>query len=393
MKQYKVAVVTGTRAEYGLLSRVIKRIEEEETLQLLLVVTGSHLSEAHGNTVQEIEKDGVPIYAKIPILQFENTPLGTAETTGFAVSAFAKWFEKETPDVVLILGDRYEIFAAATAAAILDIPVAHISGGDVTLGAQDEFFRHAVSKMAKLHFPSNEESAARLLRMGEEPFRVHNVGGLGDENIRALQPMPKEELEKSIGFCLQLPFALVTFHPETVQENENNVPPKAQMQALLQAFNAFPNLTLLFTKANADAGGNEINELIDQYCAGRENAFAVPSLGLVRYLSAMQYCSVVVGNSSSGVVETPTFGVPTVDIGNRQAGRHRSANIVHCEANEAAIINALQTACSPTFAQTAKTAVSIYNGGDTSERIVSILKEWLTQNTFTIPKHFFDGGL
>ncbi len=393
MKQYKVAVITGTRAEYGLLSRVIKCIENDEALQLLLVVTGSHLSTAHGNTVQEIEKDGVPIHAQIPILLFENTPLGTAETTGFAIGAFAKQFTEDKPDAVLLLGDRYEVFAAGAAAAVLDIPVAHISGGDVTLGAQDEFFRHAVSKMAKLHFPSNEESAARLLRMGEEPFRVHNVGGLGDENIRNLQPMPKAELEKSIGFTLQEPFVLVTFHPETVQESENARSSKQQMQALLKAFDQFPNRTLLFTKANADAGGDAINEMIDTYCASRENAFAVPSLGLVRYLSAMQYCNVVVGNSSSGVVETPTFGKPTVDIGNRQAGRHRSANIIHCEASEADIANALQTALSAAFAETAKTAVSIYNGGNTSERIVAILKEWLTQNTFTVPKQFFDGGL
>ena len=388
MSKYKIAVVTGTRAEYGLLSPVIKKIQKAEKLELQLIVTGSHLSAQHGETVKEIEKDGVPVFAKIPIIKFENTPQGTAQTTGYAIQAFAQQLEESKPDAVLVLGDRYEVFAAATATAVLGIPLVHISGGDVTLGAQDEFFRHAVSKMAKLHFPSNEESAHHLCRMGEEPFRVHNVGGLGDENIRNTKLPTKAELEQSINFDLSGEFALVTYHPETVQ----GANPKKQMQELLNALNAYPNLKLLFTKANADAGGDIINTMLDEYCAERENAVAVASLGLQRYLCAMQACSVVIGNSSSGVVETPTFKKPTVDIGDRQAGRHRSANVIHCGATQAEITKAIETALSKQFAQTASTAVSIYDGGDTSGQIVQILTQWLECETFAKAKQFYDGG-
>ena len=389
MKQYKVAVVTGTRAEYGLLSRVIFRIETEANLELQLIVTGSHLSEAHGETVKEIEKNGVAIYAKIPILKYESTPYGTAQTTGYAIQEFAKYFNENRVDVVLVLGDRFEIFAVVTAAAVLGIPIAHISGGDVTLGAQDEFFRHAITKMAKLHFPSNEESATRLCRMGEEPFRTFNVGGLGDENIRRAEFYTKEQLEVGLQFALNTPFALITFHPETIEGTN----PKMQMQELLSAMNAFPEMTLLFTKANADAGGEEINRMLDEYCENRENAIAVPSLGLKRYLSAMSLCDLVIGNSSSGVVEAPTFKKPVVDIGNRQSGRHRSENVIHCEAVKDEIVTAVNIALSEEFAEAAKKAISIYDGGDTSGKIVEILKKWLDENTFAKPKLFYDGGL
>ena len=387
-RPFEVAVVTGTRAEYGLLSPVLKALAQKPEIKVQLLVTGSHLSEALGGTVKEIEADGWPVAARLPILNFSNDRPGVAHTTAFALEQFTCRFEQNRPDAVLLLGDRYEIFAAAAAAAILEVPVVHISGGDVTLGAQDEFFRHSISKMAKLHFPSCEQSAQRLMRMGEEPFRVHNVGGLGDQNIRTMPRMRLEELEQSLGVSLHGGFLLVTFHPET----QGPADPKLQMEELLSALDEFPACTLLFTKANADAGGSEINRRIDLYCEGRKNAFAFPSLGLKRYLSAMALCRAVVGNSSSGVVETPSFQKPAVNIGERQAGRAVCENVLCCPPLRGAIAQALQTALSEEFVQVAKRARSPYNGGDTAGRIADVLLEFLQSGALLRPKQFFDGG-
>ena len=387
-ERYQVAVVTSTRAEYGLLSPVLRALGDLPDIETELLVTGSHLSAELGNTVEEIEADGAPIAARLPILKFSNDRLGVAHTVGYTVELFADHFSSHRPDAVLLLGDRYEIFAVASAAAVLGIPIAHISGGDVTAGAQDEFFRHSISKMAKLHFPSCDASAKRLLRMGEEPFRICQVGGLGDENIRHMPRMGRKELEESIGFSLEGGFLLITFHPETAAEAS----PQQQMGELLAALDRFPKLRLLFTKANADAGGAEINAMMDAYCARRSNAAAYPSLGLRRYLSAMALCSAVVGNSSSGVVEAPSFQKPVVNIGERQAGREICANVICCPAREPDITAAIEKALSPAFEAVAKTARSPYNGGDTSRRIAQQLQEWLQTGRFEKVKEFYDGG-
>ena len=321
----QVAVVTGTRAEYGLLRPVCEKLRESEQLSLALVVTGAHLSERYGNTVTEIEADGMPIAAKIPILNHPSTALGTCHTIGDAIGLFADYFAETRPDCVLVLGDRYEIFAAATAAAVLRIPLAHISGGDVTAGAADEFFRHSITKMASIHFPSCAAYAARIIRMGEEPRRVFNVGGLGDENIRTMQLLSKEELTRRFSFDFSHPYLLVTYHPVTLGGD-----PAEEVKALLAALDRFPQLGLIFTKANADAGGETINRLLDEYTARRANAVAFTSMGALGYLSAMRYCEAVVGNSSSGVVEAPSFQKPTVNIGDRQKGRLRCRSILDC---------------------------------------------------------------
>lgn len=386
--RFTVCVVTGTRAEYGLLSPVLKKIAMSDKLRLQLVVTGAHLSALFGTTVKEIEADGFKPAAQIDILKYPNTPLGTAQTLGYTVSTFSEYFSASRPDCVLVLGDRYEIFAVATAASVLGIPLAHISGGDVTLGAQDEFFRHSISKMAKLHFPSCTSSEKRLLRMGEEPSRVFNVGALGDENIRNFETMPVGELEESLGINLPSPFALVTYHPQT---SPGSPTPVAQLEEMLRALDNFPELTLLFTKANADAGGMQINERLDRYCAKRANASAHVSLGLRRYLSAMQHCAVVVGNSSSGVVEAPSFGRATVNIGTRQQGREECENVITCGISSGEITAALETALTPQFAEKAKNAKSPYNGGDTSGKIVATLQRWLESGAAALPKKFYDG--
>ena len=381
----QVAVVTGTRAEYGLLRPVCEKLRESGQLSLALVVTGAHLSERYGNTVTEIEADGMPIAAKIPILNHPSTALGTCHTIGDAIGLFADYFAETRPDCVLVLGDRYEIFAAATAAAVLRIPLAHISGGDVTAGAADEFFRHSITKMASIHFPSCAAYAARIIRMGEEPRRVFNVGGLGDENIRTMQLLSKEELTRRFSFDFSRPYLLVTYHPVTLGGD-----PAEEVKALLAALDRFPQLGLIFTKANADAGGETINRLLDEYTARRANAVAFTSMGALGYLSAMRYCEAVVGNSSSGVVEAPSFQKPTVNIGDRQKGRLRCRSILDCGTDTDAIERTLRVALSPAFALGCKNSRSPYNGGDTSGRIVSLLAAFLDSDLAHRPKEFWD---
>ncbi|MCI2047004.1 MAG: UDP-N-acetylglucosamine 2-epimerase [Faecalibacterium sp.] len=386
-----LAVITGTRAEYGLLRPVIQKLLKSDKIIPEVIATGAHLSPEYGHTVDEIRADGIPLAAELDILKFEHGPLALADTVAYTIQQFARWFTENRPDAVLVLGDRYEIFAAAQAAAITGVPIAHISGGDVTRGAADDYYRHCITKMAALHFPSCAAYARRVVRMGENPADVYNVGGLGDENIRTMPKMALEELSESIGFDLHAPYALVTYHPETAGEAD----PAAQSDALLGAMDAVGHKTRLhwlITKANADTGGEIINRRLDAWAAARPGqAVVFASLGVKRYLSAMQHAAAVVGNSSSGVVETPTFGVPTVNIGSRQAGRIVCQNVLCCAARQKEIEAALQTALTPEFTARAHQTVSPYYGGDTSGRIVAILEERLFAPGFGAPKGFYDG--
>lgn len=378
-----ICVVTATRAEYGLLRPVVQKLVADDGLRLQLVVTGAHLCPWLGETVREIEADGLPIAARLPIFQENEEPV--AQTVARTLEVFDGWFAAHRPDAVLLLGDRFEIFAVATAAAARHIPIAHISGGDVTLGAADEYYRHCITKMAALHFPSCADSAARLVRMGEEPGRVFCVGGLGDENIRTLPQMSREELCTSTGFPLMQSFALVTYHPETSADAPD---PADQVDALCAAMEAVPGVFWLITGSNADAGGQICTQKMQAFAAAHpDRAGFIQSLGLRRYLSAMQCAALVAGNSSSGVVETPTFGVPTVNIGQRQAGRLICTNVLCCPAETAAIEDALRKALSPAFAETARTAKSPYNGGDTSGKICDVLRRF----DFAPVKTFYDG--
>ena len=379
-----ICVVTATRAEYGLLRPVVQKIAASGTLALQLVVTGAHLCPRLGETVREIEQDGLPIAARLPIFTADAAE-PVAQTIARTIAVFDGYFAAHRPDAVLLLGDRFEIFAVACAAAARHIPIAHISGGDVTLGAADEYYRHCISKMAAVHFPSCADSAARLVRMGEAPGTVFCVGGLGDENIRTLPKMSREELCNSTGFALMQPFALVTYHPETAPDAGS---PAEQVEALCNAMDAVPGVFWLITGSNADAGGQLCTAMMQTFAAAHpDRAGFVQSLGLKRYLSAMQYAALVAGNSSSGVVETPTFKVPTVNIGKRQAGRTICANVLCCPADEPAIEAALHKALSPEFAPVAASAVSPYDGGDTSAKICTVLARY----DFTRPKIFYDG--
>jgi len=380
-----IAVVTATRAEYGLLRPVLQKLDRAPDLALQLIVTGAHLCRRLGATVSEIEADGLPVAARLPIFTEEGEE-PVARTIARTITVFDGYFSAHRPDAVLLLGDRFEIFSVAVAAAARHIPIAHISGGDVTLGAADEYYRHCITKMAALHFPSCADSAERLLRLGEAPDTVFMVGGLGDENIRTLPKMSLPDLCQSTGFALTGRFGLVTYHPETAAGAGDA---RSQTDALIAALQATPDIFWLLTGSNADEGG--------QLCTAALRAFAenqphragfVQSLGLKRYLSAMQYAAVVVGNSSSGVVETPTFGVPSVNIGSRQAGRILCRNVLCCPGQSAAIRDAISTALSPVFAAAAHTVQSPYNGGDTSGRIVRLLHDF----DFSRSKRFYDGA-
>ena len=380
-----ITIITSTRAEYGLLRPVIQKVAAAQDLQLQLVVTGAHLCARFGNTVQEIEADSLPIAVRLPIFEEENPNEPVALTIARTITVFDGYFAAHRPDAVLLLGDRFEIFAVATAAAARHIPIAHISGGDVTLGAADEYYRHCITKMAALHFPSCAESAARLVRMGEAPETVFCVGGLGDENIRTLPKMTRQELCASTGFDLMQPFAIVTYHPETSAAAGD---PAAQADALCAAMEAVPGVFWLITGSNADAGGAVCTAKMQAFAAAHpQRAGFINSLGLKRYLSAMQCAALVVGNSSSGVVETPTFGVPTVNIGSRQAGRIICQNVLCCAAAAPAIEAALRRALTPEFSAVAHTAQSPYNGGDTSGKICRVLAQF----DFAKPKTFYDG--
>ena len=379
-----ICVVTATRAEYGLLRPVVQKLAASADLQLRLVVTGAHLCPRLGLTVTEIEKDGFAIDARLPIFT-DDAAEPVAQTIARTLTVFDKYFAQSAPDCLLVLGDRFEIFAVATAAAARHIPIAHISGGDVTLGAADEYYRHCISKMAAVHFASCADSAARLVRLGEAPDRVFCVGGLGDENIRTLPKLSREALCASTGFALMQPFALVTYHPETSADAGS---PAAQSQALCRAMESVPGIFWLMTGSNADAGGQVCSDTLRAFAAAHpDRAGFVQNLGLQRYLSAMQYASLVAGNSSSGVVETPTFQVPTVNIGKRQAGRIICANVLGCAPDADAIAETMRKALSPEFAAIAATAKSPYNGGDTSAKICAVLRSF----DFSAPKSFYDG--
>lgn len=379
-----ICVVTATRAEYGLLRPVVQKLAVSADLQLRLVVTGAHLCPRLGLTVTEIEKDGFAIDARLPIFT-DDAAEPVAQTLARTLTVFDEYFAQNAPDCLLVLGDRFEIFAVATAAAARHIPIAHISGGDVTLGAADEYYRHCISKMAAVHFASCADSAARLVRLGEAPDRVFCVGGLGDENIRTLPKLSREALCASTGFALMQPFALVTYHPETSADAGS---PAAQCQALCRAMESVPGIFWLMTGSNADAGGQVCSDTLRAFAAAHpDRAGFVQNLGLQRYLSAMQYASLVAGNSSSGVVETPTFQVPTVNIGKRQAGRLVCANVLGCAPDADAIAETMRKALSPEFAAVAATAKSPYNGGDTSAKICAVLRSF----DFSAPKSFYDG--
>lgn len=385
---YDVCVVTGTRAEYHIFYPLIKKLEQSEKYKLKLAVTGSHLSEKYGNTYKDIEKDGIPIDVRIPILSNHDAATDINSAMSKAIIGFDKYFSDTNVDIVLVLGDRYELLSVAIAAMNHRIPIGHISGGDTTEGAIDECIRHSITKMASIHFTSCEDYRRRVIQLGENPQRVFNVGSLGVENALNVKKMSREELSDSLNFDLSGRFAVLTFHPVTLEKDTAG----AEFQQLLDSIDNFNNIKIIFTKANADSGGLLINQMIDEFVHEHPtNAVSVFNLGLIRYLSAISMADVVIGNSSSGILETPSFAVPTVNIGDRQKGRLQAKNIINCEPKKEAITVAIERALSEDFKNEVQDTVSPYGDGNTSSKIMDKLGYFFMHSeVFPLKKKFYD---
>lgn len=381
-----ICIMTATRAEYGLLKPLISKLNNLKEFEVRVVVTGMHLSPEYGLTYLEIEQDRFPIDRKIEILTDSDTPAAVSKSMGMAMIGFGKYFEERRPDLLIVLGDRYETMAVCTAAMNERIPIAHLYGGETTEGALDECIRHAITKMSYLHFTSTEEYRKRVIQLGESPKRVFTVGAIGVENILKTQLISLQELEKSIEFSLERPYAVVTFHPVTLEKN--NV--KEQFMELLAALDHHTELNYILTKANSDAHGRVINSMIDDYASSRENVVAFASLGMLRYLSALKYSSVVIGNSSSGLLEAPSFGIPTINIGDRQKGRQQSSSVINCITEAKSIEKAITRALSKEFREIALITINPYGDGNTSDKIIKILKSQLLEQEIDLMKTFYN---
>lgn len=377
----KICVITGSRSEYGLLYWLIKQIYEDKELQLQLVVTGMHLSPEFGSTWKEIVKDQFPITKKIEILLSSDTSVGVSKSVALAIISFSEFFEETKPDLIILLGDRTETFAAAQSALYTGIPIAHIHGGEITYGAIDDLMRHAVTKLSHIHFTATEEYRKRVIQLGENPEYVFNVGAIGLDNIKKLKLLSKYEFEDFIGCKLKKINFLITFHPETV----NKPLIKSQIDNLLSALDEFEDVLLIFTKSNSDEGGRLINKTIGEYVSKNPHKSIIfDSLGKILYLSAIQFMDAVIGNSSSGIIEVPMFNIPTVNIGERQMGRIMGPTIFNSNTTKNEILKTIKKSLD--FDRT-KNYFNPYGDGNTSEKIISILKKIKIPN---IKKKFFD---
>lgn len=377
----KIAVVTATRAEYGILRPLILKLRDDVDIDLQVLVTGTHLEEKYGMTKNEIIKDKVPIHKCIPILTDGNTEYDVSIIMANAICGFAEYFRDEHPELLIVLGDRTEILGVCAAAMNARVPIAHLHGGEITEGAVDDCVRHAVSKMSYLHFPANESYRKRIIQMGESPERVFNVGALGVENILKVNLLSKEEVCNQVGIPLDKKYAVVTFHPVTL-EGEDVEP---QVKELTKAMDENNQYFYLITKANADAGGDRVNQLLEAYAQSRDNVKIVASLGMLRYLSALKYSEFALGNSSSGIVEAPALGIQTVNIGDRQRGRLMADTIINCDTSCDAICKAIQQAeC------TNHKPSDLYGDGHTSDKIINVIKEFLFEEKIDLKKQFYN---
>jgi GDP/UDP-N,N'-diacetylbacillosamine 2-epimerase (hydrolysing) len=367
----KICVVTGTRAEFGLLRWLMQEIEASEALTLQVIATGMHLSPEFGLTYREIEQAGFHIDAKVEMLVSADTASAVTKSMGLGLIGYADAYARLAPDLIVVLGDRFEIFAAAAAAMIAGIPLAHLHGGETTEGAFDEAIRHSITKMSHLHFVAAQDYRDRVIQLGEQPERVYLVGGLGIDAIKRTTLMTRQALEASLDFSFGPRNLLVTFHPVTL-ESQSSV---HQMRELLTALDALQDTHLIFTMPNADTGGRELAAMVDAFVATHPNASSYSSLGQLRYLSCMHFVDGVVGNSSSGLLEAPSLGIGTIDIGDRQRGRLRAASVIYCEPEKIQITNALQKLYSPEFRSSLKNVVNPYGTGGASKKIVEVLSD------------------
>jgi len=380
----KICVITGTRAEYGLLRWVMQGVRDDADLNLQIIATGMHLSPEFGLTYQAIESDGFIIDRKVEMLASSDTPVGIAKSMGLGMIGFADALKELSPDLIVVLGDRFEIFAAVATALVARIPVAHLHGGESTEGLIDEAIRHSITKMSHLHFVSTDEYKQRVVQLGEDPEHVFLVGGLGVDNIKRLQLLDRNTLEADLGLKFGKRNLLITFHPVTL-ENDST---ETQMQALLAALAQLDDTQLIFTMPNADTNGRALIKMIEKFVLQHVNAHAFTSLGQLRYLSCITQVDAMVGNSSSGLTEVPSFKKGTINIGDRQRGRLYSTSVINCEPTQKSISDAINTLYSPTFQRDLSQVYNLYGEGGASEKIVKIIKSATLEDL--IKKHFYD---
>ena len=380
----KICVVTGSRAEYGLLKGIINGIENSKKLKLQLIVTGMHLSPEFGLTYQEIEKDEIKIDEKVEMLLSSDTSNGITKSIGLGLIGFADKLDKLKPNLMLILGDRFEIFSASIAAMIAKIPIAHIHGGESTVGAFDESIRHSITKMSHLHFVSTKNYQQRVIQLGEKPQNVFNVGAPGIDNIINLKMLKRSELEKSLNMKLNKKNLLVTFHPVTLEESTS----KEQMKQLLGALSELKNTKIVFTMPNADNNSRILFKLIEDFVDRYSFSKAFISLGQLNYLSCIKHFDGVIGNSSSGIIEVPSFKKGTINIGDRQRGRIKASSVIDCSPDKESILNALELLYSKKFKSKLNNVVNPYGVGGVSEKIIKILEKFSLNNI--LKKQFHD---
>lgn len=381
-----LTIVTGTRAEYGLLKPIIEKFITQGLLEIRVVVTGSHLSQEFGLTYKEIENDGIFIDRKIEMLLSSDTSSAVTKSMGLALLGFADYFAENPSDAVMLLGDRYEILAVGISAINTRIPVIHLHGGEITTGAIDDIYRHMLSKLSSLHFASTDIYRDRIIQLGEEPNRVFTVGAMGVENALNVPVLSKEELSIALDFDLTREYCLVTYHPVT----QNRYSAEKEIIALLEALTKMNHYNYIITKANADSEGRIINFHIEEFARKNSNVKIFTSLGLLRYLNTMRYCQMIIGNSSSGILEAPSFMIPTINIGDRQKGRLQSESVINCEPNFEEIIGAMKFAVSDSFRKKLLTVENPYGEGNTSDMIVNITTQFLNDEILNTNKKFFD---
>ena len=384
--KHKICAITGSRAEYSSYLPLLKAIRDDDSFILQIVATGMHLSQEFGLTYKEIEKDGFTIDEKVDVILFGDTTEGVSKSIGLGVMKIAEVLGQLKPDFMLLIGDRFETLSAAIAAFVARIPIAHVGGGDLSLGALDDGFRHSITKMSQLHFTSTEKHRLRVIQMGENPDKVFVSGAPGIDNIKSLHLLEKEELEKHINFNLDGKIALVTFHPATLNSNTAG----DQFKELLFALDRFDDLKVVFTKPNADVGGKMIIDLIDEYVIRKpERSIAFTSMGQVNYLSLLKMSYVVIGNSSSGIVEAPFFGKPTANIGDRQSGRDKAECIIDCEVRQEDIYEAICKSLTPEFNSFCSSVSNLYGDGKAAEKILKTIKREF-RNIINTKKSFYD---
>ena len=381
-KKLKICAVTTTRADYGIMRPLLLKLNAQDWVDLRLAVSGTHLLKAFGHTIDEIERDGLFIDTKISILSKANdSPLETGKIMAKTVEKFTQYYEASKPDVLLVLGDRFEMFEVAAAAVVCRIPLIHIAGGETTQGAIDEVFRHSITKMSYLHFASTEAYRQRIIQLGEDPKRVFNTGALGVENVRKVKCLSRKRLSEELQFDLDKPYAVVTFHPVTLEGHSA----LTQLNELLKVLKNHPEMSFIITKANADLDGERINAKLEEFVRKHDNCILVSSLGTLKYFSAIRYCECVIGNSSSGIVEVPSFNKPTVNIGDRQKGRIQADSVINCKPLEADIEKALRKAL-----KFDGKVSNPYGKGNSSEQMLRIIKKTFYNKEVDLKKVFHD---